>query len=138
MPSSDFNRADPGLRYRWTGREYDKETGFYYFRARYYDPGAKRFIQEDPIGYGGGANLYAYVDGQPLEARDPSGMLTAKPLYTGTMEPGDLCLVTGCLEGAPSFLLDGVSIGAGMGSMLAGLGGDPALSMYEILTRASR
>ena len=75
MPSSDFNRADPGLRYRWTGREYDKETGFYYFRARYYDPGAKRFIQEDPIGYGGGANLYAYVDGQPLEARDPSGML---------------------------------------------------------------
>ncbi len=62
------------LRYRWTGREYDAETGLYYFRARYYDPGARRFTQEDPAGYGGSANLYRYVDGDPLEARDPSGL----------------------------------------------------------------
>ncbi|MBK7923500.1 MAG: hypothetical protein IPJ95_07680 [Gemmatimonadetes bacterium] len=26
------------LRYRWTGREWDAETGWYFHRARYYDP----------------------------------------------------------------------------------------------------
>jgi hypothetical protein len=30
-------------------------------------------VQEDPTGYNGGPNVYAYVDGQPLEARDPTG-----------------------------------------------------------------
>ncbi|PYO69994.1 MAG: hypothetical protein DMD71_03300 [Gemmatimonadetes bacterium] len=60
------------LRYQWTGREYDSETGLYFFRARYYDPGVRRFIQEDPIGYGGGGNLYTYGVG-PLEGRDPIG-----------------------------------------------------------------
>ena len=63
------------LRYRWTGREYDAETGFYYFRSRYYDPGGQRFIQEDPIGYAGGLNLYAYGDGNPTNGRDPDGLV---------------------------------------------------------------
>ncbi|HSM16051.1 MAG TPA: RHS repeat-associated core domain-containing protein, partial [Gemmatimonadales bacterium] len=48
-----------GLRYRWTGREYDAETGWYYHRSRYYDPQAKRFTQEDPVGFAGGGNLYS-------------------------------------------------------------------------------
>jgi RHS repeat-associated protein len=71
------------LRYRWTGREWDGETGFYFHRARYYDPGAKRFISEDPIGYAGGENLYAYVGGAVLEARDPSGLVNAVPYTVG-------------------------------------------------------
>ncbi len=73
---------DPGdwLRYRWTGREYDRETGFYFHRARYYDPGVGRFVQEDPIGYAGGGNLYAYAGGNLLEARDPSGMMSNNEL----------------------------------------------------------
>ena len=62
------------LRYRWTGREYDQETGFCYFRARYYDPAAQRFVQEDPIGFGGGPNLYAYGDGNPTNGRDAAGL----------------------------------------------------------------
>jgi RHS repeat-associated protein len=64
----------PDLRYGWTGREYDAETGLYFNRARSYDPGQRRFTQEDPIGYGGSTNLYAYVDGAVLEGRDPSGL----------------------------------------------------------------
>src|SRR5438552_18737316 len=64
----------PALRYGWTGREYDAETGWYFFRARYFDPAVRRFVQEDPIGYGGGGNVYAYAAGGPLEARDPSGL----------------------------------------------------------------
>jgi RHS repeat-associated protein len=63
------------LRYRWTGREFDAETGRYYFRSRYYSSAQHRFVQEDPIGYAGGGNLYAYVDGHLLEATDPDGTM---------------------------------------------------------------
>jgi RHS repeat-associated protein len=37
--------------YTFTGREFDPETGLYYYRARYYDPSLGRFLQEDPILY---------------------------------------------------------------------------------------
>lgn len=35
--------------YTFTGREYDSETGLYYYRARYYDAKLGRFISFDPI-----------------------------------------------------------------------------------------
>jgi len=60
--------------YAFTGREWDPETGLYYYRARYYDPRAGRFISEDPIGFGGGPNSYGYVDGGPANFADPSGL----------------------------------------------------------------
>jgi RHS repeat-associated protein len=63
-------------RFRWAGAQYDEETGFYFLRTRYYDPTIGRFVQEDKIGHAGGANLYMYVGGGPLDARDPTG--TAK------------------------------------------------------------
>ena len=56
--------------FTFTGREYDPETGLYYYRARYYDASTGRFISKDPIGfYGGDTNLYRYVDsvGKPIE-----------------------------------------------------------------------
>jgi uncharacterized protein RhaS with RHS repeats len=45
---------------QYTGREKDTESGLYYYRARYYDPELGRFISEDPIGFDGGINFYAY------------------------------------------------------------------------------
>ena len=71
----DSAGPQPALRYRWTGREWDAETGFYFHRTRSYDPQAQRFVQEDAIGYAGGANLYAYVGGDVLEARDTDGLI---------------------------------------------------------------
>jgi RHS repeat-associated protein len=35
--------------YTYTAREYDRETGLYYYRARYYDAKVGRFISKDPI-----------------------------------------------------------------------------------------
>ena len=58
---------------KYTGREQDAESGLYYYRARYYDPELGRFISEDPIGFDGGINFYAYVGNNPLIYNDPSG-----------------------------------------------------------------
>ena len=62
--------------YLFTGREWDKEIGLYYYRARYYDPMEGRFISKDPIGFAGGdVNLYRYVQNNPVNFTDPSGLL---------------------------------------------------------------
>lgn len=59
--------------FQYTGRENDN-TGLAYYRARYYAPGKGRFIVEDPIGFGGGWNTYAYVNGNPIAFVDPVGL----------------------------------------------------------------
>jgi RHS repeat-associated protein len=51
-------------------------NGFYYMRARYYDPEVGRFISEDPIGFeGGDVNLYVYASNNPILLIDPSGLI---------------------------------------------------------------
>ena len=90
--------------YTFTGREWDKETGLYYYRARYYDAEAGRFISFDPILHPTNAtfkstfcnhnsdslfslssftnsmkntqalNLYIYVQNRPVVLTDPSGL----------------------------------------------------------------
>jgi len=60
--------------FQYVGRENDG-TGLYYCRARYYDPIRSRFIGEDPIGFRGGANFFAYVANDPLGGRDPLGLV---------------------------------------------------------------
>lgn len=57
----------------FTGREFDRETDLYFFRARYYDASLGRFISRDPIGMTDQINLYAYVHNNPLGMTDPSG-----------------------------------------------------------------
>ncbi len=58
--------------FAYTGREVDP-TGLYFYRARYYHPQLQRFIGEDPIGFGGGINKYAYAGNDPLDYIDPLG-----------------------------------------------------------------
>jgi RHS repeat-associated protein len=63
---------DEGNNSVYTARERDR-TGLYFYRARYYDPLLKRFLGEDPVGFGSGANVYTYVDGDPASLSDPTG-----------------------------------------------------------------
>lgn len=61
--------------FTFTGREYDPESGLYYYRARHYDPRAGKFLTKDPIGFAGGdVNLYRYVRNNPVNLIDPSGL----------------------------------------------------------------
>jgi RHS repeat-associated protein len=46
----------------------------YYNRYRDYDPTTGRYIQADPIGLGGGSNLYGYAGGNPANMIDPDGL----------------------------------------------------------------
>jgi RHS repeat-associated protein len=62
--------------FQYTGREFDSETGLYYYRARYYDPTSGRFTSEDPSGPTQGPNLYSYVYNSPIGSVDPSGLYT--------------------------------------------------------------
>lgn len=59
----------------FTGRRLDEETGLYYYRNRYYSSSLGRFIERDPIGYGGGSmGLYEYVGGNAINLIDPMGL----------------------------------------------------------------
>ncbi|HUB77547.1 MAG TPA: RHS repeat-associated core domain-containing protein, partial [Bryobacteraceae bacterium] len=71
----DFGNSAGGsfATYRYAGYRYDAETGLYFVHARYYSPRLGRFLQPDPIGYGGGRNLYAYVNNDPLNLTDGLG-----------------------------------------------------------------
>ncbi len=71
--------------YAFTGREYDSETGLYYYRARYYDPLIGRFISKDPIGFAGGINKYVYVGNSPVTYIDPLGLLNLIGGVGGTL-----------------------------------------------------
>jgi RHS repeat-associated protein len=76
--SIELGATEPG--HAFTGREWDAETGLYYYRARYYDPKIGRFLSEDPIGAEGeDTNLYAYVQNRPTVLTDPTGLAGSQP-----------------------------------------------------------
>lgn len=66
--------ANPFL---FTGREYERSIGLYFFRARYYDPNLGRFLSVDPEpGYLTdplSLNPYQYAFNNPLRFVDPLG-----------------------------------------------------------------
>src|SRR4030042_1087244 len=57
----------------FTNQMYDKESGLYYYNARYYDPHLGTFITPDPAmdEY----NHYAYCYANPIRYTDPTGLV---------------------------------------------------------------
>jgi len=82
--------------FRYTGREFDSESGIHYYRDRYYDSNIGRFISEDPIRFDGGTNFYEYVYNGPVTLVDPWG-LQGRGVY-GTFSP-DPGLITHVCDG---------------------------------------
>ena len=62
----------------------EAETGLVLCTNRFYDPQTGRFVTRDPIGYGGGVNLYGYTQNNPVNWMDPSGN-GPKEFATGVM-----------------------------------------------------
>jgi len=60
--------------FQYTAREFDPETGLYYYRARYYDPIAGRFLGEDPTRFVAGFNFYTYTENDPANYIDSWGL----------------------------------------------------------------
>jgi RHS repeat-associated protein len=66
------------LNLRYPGQWFQGETsavGLSQNGYRDYDPTLGRYIETDPLGIEAGANVYAYVDGDPVNAIDPMGLV---------------------------------------------------------------
>jgi RHS repeat-associated protein len=59
---------------RFAGQYWDGESNLYYLRARYYDPSTGQFLSRDPA-VATTREPYTYVDDNPLNGVDPSGLL---------------------------------------------------------------
>ena len=69
--------ASPSNDWLFTGERQDSSTGFYYLRARHYDPSTGRFQSKDPV-HGarvlpGTFNRYTYALNNPIAFTDLSG-----------------------------------------------------------------
>jgi RHS repeat-associated protein len=68
-----FRNSTLDKRHRFAGKELDKESGLYYFGARYYAPWLGRWLSPDPGGTASGLNMYCYVNGNPGGFVDKGG-----------------------------------------------------------------
>ena len=65
--------------YKFTSREFDSDSGFYYYRLRYYNSQVGRFITKDPLSFSirrlpiTNFNPYFYVYNNPINYVDPLG-----------------------------------------------------------------
>ncbi len=82
---TDLNET---ARFKYTGKEKDRDTGWYYYGARYYNAGQGQFLSEDPAFWELGTdyrqlkktlldpqalNSYAYARNNPIRFNDPDG-----------------------------------------------------------------
>ncbi|EMY03511.1 RHS repeat-associated core domain protein [Leptospira interrogans str. 2002000626] len=79
LPYGDtfVQRGDLNFSPKFNSQELDRESGFYFYNARFYDPGIARFTSADTIIDGEldtqGWNRFSYVKGNPIGAKDPTG-----------------------------------------------------------------
>lgn len=119
-------------------RGYRTNTGLYHFGARYHDPGAGRWTQEDPLSDFADlteANRFAYASGDPISSSDPSGLIgkgvgcarkrrkcTTPPTGTNSLKILGKIFEYGvtCVSGAAKTSEYGVYFGVGEGAAAAG------------------
>ena len=132
----------------FTGKEYDSDSGLYYYNARWYDPDLGRFISEDPAADPNNPNLYSYCGNNGVSRIDPTGKFAwavvviaaivgaidaacngGNPIigaYVGSVA-GAVSWFCGALCGTYlAGILEAVAVGALSGSIMAELMGENA------------
>lgn len=112
--------------YLYTGQEWDSELLLYNYRARLYDPVARRFIAIDPVRRL--TSPYAYVNNDPVSFIDPSGRISrifefglafaefAIAAVFAALAPPDAPALAGVLT-----LLQNTAVGAGTSAIISGI-----------------
>jgi RHS repeat-associated protein len=67
------SQTETAKRYRYTGKERDEESGFYYHGARYYAAWLGRWVSADPLRTADD-NLFRALGANPIMNVDPTGM----------------------------------------------------------------
>ena len=79
---------------QYTGKEFEEETGLYYYGARYYHSGLGRFMSVDPAPADPtdpqSWNRYAYVLNNPYKYVDPDGEMSCSVIPEGVETSPDL------------------------------------------------
>jgi RHS repeat-associated protein len=74
--SSMRSASSYGNAVRYTGREWEGETGILHYRRRYYHVSLGRFVLSDLINYAETLNLYTYTQNAPTTRSDPTGLFS--------------------------------------------------------------
>jgi RHS repeat-associated protein len=69
--------------FRYSGYQFDPETGFYYLKYRYYVPSLGRFLSRDPVV---SHNRYVYCNNNAVNFMDPLGLANANADDGGSYE----------------------------------------------------
>ncbi|MHB8638072.1 MAG: RHS repeat-associated core domain-containing protein [Fimbriimonadaceae bacterium] len=110
-----------------SGYYLDRETGLYLCQHRFYDPVGGIWLNRDPIGYGGGTNLYGYCSGRPIGWADGSGHQAEEDDYDDS-EQADAERISeaiGRIEPAPTPAADPAGACAQADADTLQRGGDP-------------
>ena len=107
-------------RYRFQCREWSAATGLVNFRARWHDPATGRWLSKDPIGLGGGLNLYAFCGNDPVNSLDPYGEVGAlipivAPVIVAGAIVGGAYVGANIISGAINGMADALSKPMGRG-----------------------
>ncbi len=123
-------------RYRYTGKERDEETGFYYHGARYYAPWLARWTAADPIGVGDGLNIYCYCKNKPVNKLDSGGQDDTTTDYLLGVGDALVSLVTG--GSTPQDIADAYNQGGGglEGTLMAIDRANPVARIRDSATQA--
>jgi RHS repeat-associated protein len=80
--------GNPTTPFRWHGTlgVTTEPNGLVHMRARFYHPRLMRFLNQDPIGFEGGMNWFAFVNDNPITGIDPSGLCRTE---WSSGDPGD-------------------------------------------------
>jgi RHS repeat-associated protein len=117
--------SNPGFQpFGYAGGLYDNDTKLVHFGSRDYDAFTGRWTSKDPLRFGGGdANLYGYVNGNPIFGTDPTGQYCLSDKAIGA--------IGGAVGGGFSGVISGLQAGnvpaaialGGLGAAIGGVTG---------------